>query len=109
MNHTKIVTIEINEELTLEITGEYHKGQNATYTFPIESSVDNIADEFIAENIKIIKGTLWEYTLFLNNLYASEIDKIIKKNQKGEKIGYFPANIWNVLEEKCLKEINKEL
>lgn len=55
------VTIKITNNLELEIQGYYEKGQFATYTYPIENSVDNVASQFEISNIKITKGTLLDF------------------------------------------------
>lgn len=55
------VTIKITNNLELEIQGYYEKGQFATYTYPIEDSVDNVASQFEINDIKITKGTLLDF------------------------------------------------
>lgn len=50
--------IKLSNDLELEIEGYYDKGQFATYTYPIEDSIDNIASSFEINNIQITKGTL---------------------------------------------------
>lgn len=64
----KLLTVIINlsKSLNLEITGYYEKGQFATYTYPIENSIDNIASEFEINDIKITKGTLLDLIDNLN-------------------------------------------
>ena len=60
------VTIKITNNLELEIQGYYEEGQSATYTYPIEDSVDNVASDFEIFNIKITKGTLLDLIDNLN-------------------------------------------
>lgn len=60
------VTIKITNNLELEIQGYYEEGQSATYTYPIEDSVDNVASDFEIFNIEIIKGTLLDLIDNLN-------------------------------------------
>ena len=54
-------TIKLSHDLELEIEGYYNEGQSATYTYPIENSVDNVASQFEISNIKITKGTLLDF------------------------------------------------
>ena len=60
------VTIKITNNLELEIQGYYEEGQSATYTYPIEDSVDNVASQFEINDIKITKGTLLDLIDNLN-------------------------------------------
>ena len=55
-----ITTIKLSDDLELEIKGYYEKGQFATYTYPIEDSVDNVASQFEINDIQITKGTLMD-------------------------------------------------
>lgn len=59
-------TIKLSDDLELEIEGYYNEGQTATYTYPIENSLDNVASQFEINNIKITKGTL------LGFIYATD-------------------------------------
>lgn len=61
-----ITTIKLSDDLELEIEGNYEKGQFATYTYPIEDSVDNVASQFEINDIKITKGTLLDLIDNLN-------------------------------------------
>lgn len=61
-----ITTIKLSDDLELEIKGYYDKGQFATYTYPIEDSIDNIASSFEINNIQITKGTLLDLIDNLN-------------------------------------------
>ena len=54
-------TIKLSDDLELEIEGYYNEGQTATYTYPIENSLDNVASQFEINNIKITKGTLLDF------------------------------------------------
>jgi len=53
--------IKLSNDLELEIEGYYDKGQTATYNYPIENSLDNVASEFEINDIKITKGTLLDF------------------------------------------------
>ena len=66
MSKLLTITINLSEILNLEIKGYYEKGQFATYTYPIEDSVDNVASQFEINDIKIIKGTLLDLIDNLN-------------------------------------------
>ena len=61
MSKLLTVTINLTKTLNLEIEGYYDKGQFATYTYPIEDSIDNIASSFEINDIKITKGTLLDF------------------------------------------------
>lgn len=61
MSKLLTITINLSEILNLEIKGYYEKGQFATYTYPIEDSVDNVASQFEINDIKITKGTLLDF------------------------------------------------
>ena len=79
------VTIKITNNLELEIQGYYEKGQFATYTYPIENSVDNVASQFEISNIKITKGTLLD---LIDNLNGN-------------------LDLWNYLTELTIKQIEE--
>ena len=66
MSKLLTVTINLTKTLNLEIEGYYDKGQFATYTYPIEDSIDNIASSFEINNIQITKGTLLDLIDNLN-------------------------------------------
>ena len=59
-------TIKLSDDLELEIEGYYEEGQSATYTYPIEDSVDNVASQFEINDIKITKGNLCDLIDYLN-------------------------------------------
>ena len=59
-------TIKLSHDLELEIEGYYEEGQSATYTYPIEDSVDNVASQFEIQGIKITKGNLCDLIDYLN-------------------------------------------
>lgn len=66
MSKLLTITINLSEILNLEIKGYYEKGQFATYTYPIEDSVDNVASQFEINDIEITKGTLLDLIDNLN-------------------------------------------
>ena len=78
-------TIKLSDDLELEIEGYYEKGQSATYTYPIENSVDNVASQFEISNIKITKGTLLD---LIDNLNGN-------------------LDLWNYLTELTIKQIEE--
>ena len=59
-------TIKLSDDLELEIEGYYVEGQSATYTYPIEDSVDNVASQFEINDIKITKGNLCDFIDYLD-------------------------------------------
>ena len=59
-------TIKLSDDLELEIEGYYEEGQSATYTYPIEDSVDNVASQFEINDIKITKGNLCDFIDYLD-------------------------------------------
>ena len=59
-------TIRLSDDLELEIEGYYEEGQSATYTYPIEDSVDNVASQFEISDIKITKGNLCDFIDYLD-------------------------------------------
>lgn len=79
-------TIKLSDDLELEIKGYYDKGQFATYTYPIEDSIDNIASSFEINDIKIIKGTLLD---LIDNLNGN-------------------LDLWDYLTELTIKEIENK-
>jgi len=82
-------TIKLSNDLELEIEGYYNEGQSATYTYPIENSVDNVASQFEISNIKITKGTLLDFIYVTDGRqfvidYLEEL--IIKQIEENEKL-----------------------
>ena len=76
-------TIRLSDDLELEIEGYYEEGQSATYTYPIEDSVDNVASQFEINDIEITKGTLLD---LIDNLNGN-------------------LDLWDYLTELTIKEI----
>ena len=85
MSKLLTITINLSEILNLEIKGYYEKGQFATYTYPIEDSVDNVASQFEINDIKITKGTLLD---LIDNLNGN-------------------LDLWDYLTELTIKEIEE--
>ena len=82
-------TIKLSDDLELEIEGYYNEGQSATYTYPIENSVDNVASQFEINDIKITKGTLLDFIYATDGRqfvidYLEEL--IIKQIEENEEL-----------------------
>lgn len=80
-------TIKLSDDLELEIKGYYEKGQFATYTYPIEDSVDNVASQFEINDIQITKGTLMDLIDNMNgnlDLWDYLTELVIKQIEENE-------------------------
>jgi hypothetical protein len=102
----KLLTVIINlsKSLNLEITGYYEKGQFATYTYPIENSIDNIASEFDIQDVKIVKGDLVELIDILDAHQWKEVQKVRENSDRYTTT----EEIWEYLTELAIKEIEKD-
>jgi len=81
--------IKLSNDLELEIEGYYDKGQTATYNYPIENSLDNVASKFEISDVKIIKGTFLDfiYTIDDKQFIIDYLEKLtLKQIEENEYI-----------------------
>ena len=78
----KNILLKLGKKLEISILGEYNEEKRPIYT-----------ESFLIEKIEINKGTLYEYTEFMEGLSF--------KYKKGKA-----DDIWVQLEELCLENIN---
>lgn len=80
---TKIVELDLNKDVTIQIEGIHKDYWIGSYEQPPEP------EEFEIEEITLSKGNLWEYTDYINSIVVKGID------------------IWVHLEELCLLKLQE--
>jgi len=71
----KYITLKLTDDLHIEVKGIYEKG-SAAVLYPVDLAEPEIPDYFEIHDIKIIKGDVYDFALWVDDNSLFEIENI---------------------------------